>query len=650
MEDIILPAVPKFIQCLYQHISCELDRDWFGGYEGIDDTEMDSYIDRYYRCHNPDGTNDGNTTIESLEEEHATLQLVRALATKAIHSCTGQLISAVNFKRNQLIPVQRLPGEVLSIIFGVVGSSRGNSRLPLIKRAPLNLSAVSKTWREVAINTPRLWAKIDAFNAHIAPLFLERSKQLPLQMEVVPISFYASSDEDDEDDEDYPFYYEDDSDDYEDDSDENNEDVGDDDDEDVGDGDEEDVGDDDGEDAEGDTGDAALEYPDDPNAAYWSQMSNFPRFIDPLIPHRNRWLSLMLEAIGINTLARKLTFPVFHLETFHLTSPDSFPSVVPTESTSAVTLFSGVAPRLRDLHLAGYCLPLTSAIFYRLTSLHLERIRYNRSSVHQLLRALDECPDLVNLALIKLVFPPIPPSPTPTVPKPALLHHLRKAVLHLPISSYIIRSILPPPTVQLELNTGDHFQAYFPDAVPNASRIGTLLIGHFPRYFVSGWALGGDEKILDLDFDYNAPRPDVLRGLIRILSFPCLESLVLSCLSTDTIDASTFAEILGSLPTITTLSLSACSLTLAPLIITPSSHLSPRLQTLRIDLTRLGASAIVELVKSRSGLSKKFEPGEAHLNRLILSRCYEEDHQIISELTTHIEVVMEESSDFPFFL
>ncbi|KDQ07280.1 hypothetical protein BOTBODRAFT_192494 [Botryobasidium botryosum FD-172 SS1] len=605
MEDILLPAVPKLIQSLYHHISCKLDRDWDGD---IGEIELD-HIYEYYRSHNPDDANNGNPTIQSLEKEYEALKLTRDLAAKAVYSYTGQLMSAVNYKRSQLIPVQRLPEELLSIIFGIVGSSRGNYRFPLIKREPLNLTAVSRTWREVALNTPRLWTKIDAFNARIAPLFIKRSKQLPLQIEIVPTSFYSSPDDVEEDNSDD--YSEDDSD-----------------------------------------GSEHLNL----DHAYWSQVHYFSQFIELLIPHRGRWSSLTLQPTSRRrgTFARKLTFPVFHLETFCLTSPGWFGVV--DESHSAVNLFSEVAPRLRDLHLAGHCLPLSSAIFHGLTSLHLERIRYNRSSVYQLLRALNECPDLEKLALIELVFPPfsaIHASSAPIIPKPTPLHSLQKVVLRLPTSSFILRSIHPPPTVHLEMDVGDHFQAYFPDTVPNASRIGTLFVKLSYNYAISGWTLDGDEKVLNLEFDYEASRPDVLRSPSRILFFPCLESLALRCLG---VNISTFAEILRNLPTITTLSLSEVWFPpiLASLIITPSSHLAPRLRTLRIDRTPLRASTIVKVVKSRlsqvSVRASESESGEVPLDRLILSRCYEKDHKIVAELATHIKIVMEDSNEFPLFL
>jgi hypothetical protein len=72
---------------------------------------------------------------------------------------------------------QRLDYDVLSIIF--VMSSRGS------RRDTLELSSVCRLWRYIALPVPEIWSKfrLDAsFTPYILPIFLERSRPLPLHI------------------------------------------------------------------------------------------------------------------------------------------------------------------------------------------------------------------------------------------------------------------------------------------------------------------------------------------------------------------------------------------------------------------------------------------------------------------------------------
>jgi len=83
--------------------------------------------------------------------------------------------------RAQIAPIGSLPTEVLSIIFSFYSLSNPQG---------LNtLTAVCRYWRKVAINDPRLWSIICIqISPKYLPLYLSRSKSLPLHIRIQPIS------------------------------------------------------------------------------------------------------------------------------------------------------------------------------------------------------------------------------------------------------------------------------------------------------------------------------------------------------------------------------------------------------------------------------------------------------------------------------
>jgi hypothetical protein len=60
-------------------------------------------------------------------------------------------IRALKLHRNTLVPVARLPTEILSIIFSLL-------RIPI---TPFFLSHVCHRWREISLNLPCLWSHIN---------------------------------------------------------------------------------------------------------------------------------------------------------------------------------------------------------------------------------------------------------------------------------------------------------------------------------------------------------------------------------------------------------------------------------------------------------------------------------------------------------
>ena len=71
--------------------------------------------------------------------------------------------------------INTLPNEIVKMIFELAVADLEETRA--VSKAAVSLSHVSQKWREVALDTPRLWSKIELWgSAGRAQAFLERSK------------------------------------------------------------------------------------------------------------------------------------------------------------------------------------------------------------------------------------------------------------------------------------------------------------------------------------------------------------------------------------------------------------------------------------------------------------------------------------------
>lgn len=84
---------------------------------------------------------------------------------------------------NQTNPSYRLSDDTLFLIFKLVESSYANTLQPVKRKVPFNISLVSKRWRQLALDMPSLWTKIDPVNVRMLPTLIERSKGSPLVIE-----------------------------------------------------------------------------------------------------------------------------------------------------------------------------------------------------------------------------------------------------------------------------------------------------------------------------------------------------------------------------------------------------------------------------------------------------------------------------------
>ncbi|KDQ10752.1 hypothetical protein BOTBODRAFT_68375 [Botryobasidium botryosum FD-172 SS1] len=134
---------------------------------------------------------------QSIKRELQILAEARDYAVGTIENFIGSKISELASRHNRMLAISSLPNDVLSIIFehayaaaladADAGLEGGTSKDAEEKRdAPLHFglcaSHVSRTWRHIALNMPRLWARIDAPVLELVDACLSRSRGLPLDI------------------------------------------------------------------------------------------------------------------------------------------------------------------------------------------------------------------------------------------------------------------------------------------------------------------------------------------------------------------------------------------------------------------------------------------------------------------------------------
>ncbi|KDQ13857.1 hypothetical protein BOTBODRAFT_175273 [Botryobasidium botryosum FD-172 SS1] len=285
-------------------------------------------------------------TSLKLVEQYEALYRVRDHAIFAVNAYAGHMLSAIGLRHNHLLPIYRPPSEILSMIFKMTERSARNSFRPLEIRAPLNLAQVSKLWREVALDTPSLWAAIDVMNIRIAPTFLERSRSTPLEIVVASGGTYGG-DEDESDNREQSEHL-------------------------------------------------ATELRS-MKKAYSLRGVDPHAFLVPLLPHINRWQSLTLEGQG----GRKLEGFLLPAVAPALTTFCALQLGYRAMPTLHPALFNEQLPSLNRLSLLGVGLPweLAPTALRGLRWLTLEGYSSNPADRAQLLDLLQGCPLLEFLRL-----------------------------------------------------------------------------------------------------------------------------------------------------------------------------------------------------------------------------------------------------------
>ncbi|KAI0656852.1 hypothetical protein C8Q70DRAFT_319300, partial [Cubamyces menziesii] len=112
----------------------------------------------------------------------------------------ARVATGINRHLNSLLPIDRLPPEILLIIFGHVmrsdkihrehlqqGRRIENRRLRITRplSALIGLTHVCKRWRDVALSAPALWTNIGGCGRRELDAFVARSRSLPLFAHIV---------------------------------------------------------------------------------------------------------------------------------------------------------------------------------------------------------------------------------------------------------------------------------------------------------------------------------------------------------------------------------------------------------------------------------------------------------------------------------
>lgn len=111
------------------------------------------------------------------------------LEQQKLHHC--ECIRAINTRLNALVPISRLPPEVLSEIFLRMAGHRADhkSRPPKV-REWIHVTHACTHWREIALQCAELWSRLDVPSVpELVAAFLLRSKDVPLTM---TLSFKSS--------------------------------------------------------------------------------------------------------------------------------------------------------------------------------------------------------------------------------------------------------------------------------------------------------------------------------------------------------------------------------------------------------------------------------------------------------------------------
>ncbi|KAL0060849.1 hypothetical protein AAF712_005833 [Marasmius tenuissimus] len=117
-----------------------------------------------------------------LGNESAVRQRIKDLE-EMMRRCQSRL-EALKLTLNGFKPTNRLPSEILAMIFGRCVMEGRVSFDMHTKPRWMGFTAVCQYWRSVALNTPALWTYPDYHHADLARSMIERSQPLPITVEV----------------------------------------------------------------------------------------------------------------------------------------------------------------------------------------------------------------------------------------------------------------------------------------------------------------------------------------------------------------------------------------------------------------------------------------------------------------------------------
>ncbi|KDQ12057.1 hypothetical protein BOTBODRAFT_176821 [Botryobasidium botryosum FD-172 SS1] len=533
--------------------------------------------------------------LQHADREAKILSLACEYAVRALSSFAKRTAVEIRNRRNQELPINRLPSEILAIIFQFVVDSGINRVIPLPQKAPFNVSQVSRRWRDVVVNTSRLWTTYDVTSACMAEIIIERSRHAPLDIELATpfITHDVSKDED-------PWER------------------------------------------------TPLRLRRRPAGA--AANTNALEFIRPVLSCVDRWGSVVLDGVDRAQLEACIPGnPAPSLKKLHVIGKDGLPRG--RGAVFRTSFFNGSTPLLRDLRLSWIHVPPTSSLFVGLTSLELDGITFNVTALSFLRTIGAGCPLLRQLSLMHVHWEPDPQFNHRVRDRLVLLPHLRHMKLWGIQGDFlhdILSSITASSGVHLNIelrasSTRSKLSDVFPSTgvFSNITPIRWMHFRHHPDDITSG-----DHLALTAgDFVSGHTLRIVILGLGSahqvIPSFAqslpiSLESLALEAINPRFFDTASFAQLLADSPTITSLTLSDCPWSFVEaLIVRPKQHLCPRLGELRLQGFSIVKKTLLDLASSRTTGGSQLGPhipGETDLTRLVLSRCVKLDSSTLVAL------------------
>ncbi|KDQ15781.1 hypothetical protein BOTBODRAFT_144850 [Botryobasidium botryosum FD-172 SS1] len=200
--------------------------------------------------------------------------------------------------------------------------------------------------------------------------------------------------------------------------------------------------------------------------------------------YANRWGSLKIQcslsSLGHSGVLRWLLHPAPALEALDISTYWNHGQQRGLDVSLDIQM-----PRLREINLAGFYLPLTLPIFRGLASLRLSRITYDDTFATDLLRVVTECPALEELCLddLRINASTSQDKSRKSLPPAIDLSHLRAlSLLHVPVREiqYLLAHISTPPhsTLEIALN---HLQSEeslthaFPSNLTHLSNLSSVI-------------------------------------------------------------------------------------------------------------------------------------------------------------------------------
>lgn len=483
--------------------------------------------------------------------------------------------------------VHRLSDDIFFLIFKAVESSSTNTLQPLERKAPFNITLVSKHWRQLTLDMPALWTKIDAVNAHMLSILIDRSKKSPLVIEFLRQYWHVREYSIDPNPVNYP-------------------------------------------------------YPSSLADTFDIQVRHLDQHVEKLLPHIDRWGRFKIEVrsfsnsspFGRHVNLEGLCSPAPRLQALFL---GSFGGHV----RLPVSLFQDHTPQLRVLNLHHVPVPLSSPIYTGLERLELDfENTIHDGGLPQLARNIASCPLLEYLRLKSLSAPRESEKPQMSVELP----HLRCLLLGLaePDTIYILSSFHFPALLKLRMVIHLYelrltsMSMDIAERLPITTRIRSV---RFKINYGMGWlTLTGRDRLWHesntdiFNIQYRAaldPRTVgmVLPAITEKFPFPALEELSFWYFFHVDVpkDPLIFIQTIRNFPNITRLTLRYCpSSFLEALFVDPKSpsQLCPLLERLVIfdshDLHR----GLIRTIKSRIWNPRHVTPLR-HLT-VVRSSCVEE--------------------------